>query len=190
MKEKIKAVYEPLGNRLTMYKDNKVVYGYVGSVAHSKMLECATKRIDITFKNSDDMEKKKLIKQMHAMMAKKGLMHLKPDILGVFEVESTKDLTYEQLETVIMWLNETDSEYELRQKRSVVLYWLGRLGIKGSKQEGWDDVNRYLMQPRIAGKMLYEMSVKELDECTARLRMIHSKAEATSGRINRLKIMN
>jgi hypothetical protein len=154
------------------------------------MLECATKRIDITFKNSDDMEKKKLIKQMHAMMAKKGLMHLKPDILGVFEVESTKDLTYEQLETVIMWLNETDSEYELRQKRSVVLYWLGRLGIKGSKQEGWDDVNRYLMQPRIAGKMLYEMSVKELDECTARLRMIHSKAEATSGRINRLKIMN
>ncbi|MDD2346509.1 MAG: hypothetical protein PHY85_10275 [Bacteroidales bacterium] len=186
-----KAVYEPLSNRLVFYAGEKPQLGFVGNIAHSKMMQVLSNpEIELIFKDSEDMENAKLIKQMHAIMAAKGLMDMKPDILAMYEVKSSKELTHEQLHAIVSYLKGADSEEDLRHNRSVVLYWLGKLGVKGSKQDGWDDVNNYLQQPRIAGKVLYQMSVKELHETTARLRMIYNKNQNKSEHINRLKTLN
>ncbi len=186
-----KAVYEPLSNRLVFYAGEMPQLGFVGNIAHSKMMQVlGSPEIELIFKDSEDMENAKLIKQMHAIMAAKGLMDMKPDILAMYEVKSSKELTHEQLQAIVSYLKGADSEEDLRHNRSVVLYWLGKLGVKGSKQDGWDDVNNYLQQPRIAGKVLYKMSVKELNEATARLRMIYNKNQNQSEQINRLKTLN
>lgn len=194
MKTKVKitkAVYEPLSNRLTYYAGDKPQFGFVGSISHSKMMEVISQNdIELVFKDTEIMENAKLIKQMHAIMAKKGLMELKPDILALYEVKSSKELSIEQLHAIIAYLNTADSEEDLRHNRSVVLYWLGKLNIKGSRQDGWDHVNNFLKQPRIAGKVLYEMNVRELQETTARLRMIYNKGLSESEHINKLKTLN
>ncbi|MDD2412317.1 MAG: hypothetical protein PHR79_05315 [Bacteroidales bacterium] len=186
-----KAVYEPLSNRITFFADDKILYGFCGSIAHQHMLKVLlNKDIELIFKDTTDMETKKLIKQMHAILAAKGIMDMKLEILEKYNVSSSKDLTYEQLTELIANLNKVDSSDAIRHNRSVVLCWLGKLGIKGGAIEGWDAVNNYLVQPRISGKVLYAMNVAELMNTTERLRMIYQKNQNRAQDIKRLEKLN
>lgn len=172
-----KAVYNPQEQRLTFIKsDGKPSHGFVGDVAGRKFLELSSSpqiQISIEDKHNADMTKK--IKQFHAILASKGLMDMKEEVLYSYGVKSTKDLTETQLTELINRLNNTDVRPTIREARSTVLSLLGKLGVVGSKELGWEAVNSTLRDTRIAGKDLYMMSLEELRACAKRLRVLLNK---------------
>ena len=184
--EKIKVYYDPESRSLTFYENGKPKGGFVGNYAVKKMFQLLKDpNVEIII-TDNDMYKSKLIKQMHAILAQKGLMDMKEEILMSYDVASSKDLTVEQLESIINRLNNADTKEDVRKERSVVLTLLQKLNIHGSKEEGWDHVNNFLLQPRIAGKILYRMNVKELKEAAVRIRMIIKKKEQSDADVDRL----
>lgn len=62
---------------------------------------------------------------------------------------------------------------QLRRARASVLKRIGKLGI--NTFDNWDEVNAFLMSPKIAGKLLYEMTLQELKDLTRKLEAIISK---------------
>lgn len=64
----------------------------------------------------------------------------------------------------------------LKSARSKALRQLQMYGVDTTK---WERVNAFVSQPRIAGKLFYELSVAELEALTKKLRaMNRKKAEA------------
>lgn len=125
------------------------------------------------------IEKKRQI--AGAAMSAAGCMNYKADVLSPYGVERLRDMTAEQLDDLIQRLNnmnenKTKAAPSIRKARSTVLDLLDSLGIK-AKGGNWSQVNAYLMQPRIAGKLLYEMDETELKALARKLRQIMKKAE-------------
>lgn len=125
------------------------------------------------------------IRTFHALLANVGIMDQKSAILEGYGVESTKDLSDEQLNEVNDRLRQMqDSKNEaplaIRRKRSTVLERLEILGVyKPNDKKKWERVNAYLLQKRICGKLLYELNEKELTALAVKLRVIAKKqAEA------------
>ena len=66
--------------------------------------------------------------------------------------------------------NQTAYEEQVKKARSSVLLRIGRLGI--NTIDNWDEVNAFLLSPKIAGKLLYEMSLDELKALVKKLEAI------------------
>ncbi|MBQ5582004.1 MAG: hypothetical protein IIU68_01465 [Bacteroidales bacterium] len=66
--------------------------------------------------------------------------------------------------------NKTAYEQQIKKARSAVLLRVGRLGI--NTIDNWDEVNAFLLSPKIAGKLLYEMSVEEMKALVKKLEAI------------------
>ncbi|MEG1572807.1 MAG: hypothetical protein RR328_04565 [Bacteroidales bacterium] len=177
-KQAIKVVYNTETNMLTyLSANNRPLYGLSGQLASQKFIQACKDGLMVTIENNDknkkeNMEKKQLIRQFHAALAAKGLMDIKEDILASYGVDSSTKLNVEQLRQVVDKVNATDVRQNLRKERSIVLLLLSKLGITGSKEEGWDRLNAYLCSPKIAGKKLYEMNAEELRAVTVKLRSI------------------
>ena len=170
---KTQAIYEPLHNRITFVSNGVIQHGFVGNTATRKFMEAMSdETIEVIIKDSTKMEQNKLLKQFHGILARKGLLEIKSDIVGQYGVTSSKDLTSAQLNEIILKLSNEEVRPEMRQERSVVLVLLDKLGVKGNKEIGWDHVNNYLKQTRLGGKPLYEMNLEELKEVQKKLRMI------------------
>jgi len=170
------AVYNPDERKIRFFNGGKLAYGLSGDLASQKMMECLRAGIPVTTQLKDEtMEKKTLIKQFHAILAQKGLMCIKEDILMSCGVASTKDLTIEQLRRSVSQLNNAGTPERVRKERSTVLSLLDKLGIKGNSEIGWDRVNAYLSNPKIVGKPLYQLSLLELQRASVKLRAIIHK---------------
>ena len=170
------AIYEPDRRRIMFAQNGKPSHGFVGEMASKKFLEACATGIPVSIHvTNENIGKTRLIKQFHAILAKKGMLNIKEDILASYNVASSKELTLEQLEQVIHQLNGSATPEVMRKERSTVLSLLDKLGIKGNSEIGWDRVNAYLLQPRIAGKILYHMDATELRACSLRLRAIIGK---------------
>ncbi len=167
--------YDPAARNIMFIQDGKPTHGFAGSIAEQKFIEHLDTGATIILINKEMERKKAKIKQFNAILATRGLMDLKRDIVAQYGVKSTKDLTESQLDEQIAILNQTDTPAAIRAARSSVLHQLGKLGITGSKEDGWGRVNNYLLQPRIAGKTLYQMDKKELEACARKLRAILNK---------------
>jgi len=129
-----------------------------------------------------------------AAMSTAGCLNYKADVLAPYGVERIRDLTEEQLDDLIVRLNNmADNRRQapeaLRKLRSTVLALLDDLGIKAREGE-WQRVNAYLMLPRIAGKLLYEMNETELKTCAKKLRAILSKRRKEEEESARLRNEN
>lgn len=114
-------------------------------------------------------------KLLATIMVERGLMEHKESILSPYGVDRIRDLNADQLDALIDGLKpverKTDTPKAVRDARSVVLSILDDIGIK-PKKGNWDNVNQYLLQPRVAGKVLYNMTLEELKNCAIRLRQI------------------
>lgn len=103
-------------------------------------------------------------------------------MLAGYGVESTKDLTNDQLDELIERLNDMQRKRKgevpkaVRRQRSVILTILNKMGIYADNGD-WSRVNAFLMQPRIAGKLLYEMNSDELLALARKLRVIQRKQD-------------
>lgn len=174
---RVTVLYNSEKGDLMYLVDGKPVYGFGrGNIADKKFYEALESgfNIQLTAKKMDTQSK---IRQFHAILAKKGLMDLKADLLASYGVESTKQLNEQQLDELISRLQTVQVSKELREARSLVLALLNKLSINGNKIDGWNAVNDYLLQPRISGKKLYDMTEKELDACALRLRSIIYKSK-------------
>lgn len=106
-------------------------------------------------------------RRFHLLVRQAGLSDAeKTALLDPFGVESSKDLTAEQLAEICDALQRDIDAMRnpapaIRRKRSKVLDLLTQLGIY--KPGGsWAPVNQFLEQPRIAGKRLYLLDEAEL----------------------------
>lgn len=109
----------------------------------------------------------------------KGREHLidKDDIVCQFTDGRTTHLSemtmtefHEMCDAIEGRFNKTTYEQQLKKARSSVLLRIGRLGI--NTIDNWDEVNAFLLSPKIAGKLLYEMSLQELKALVKKLEAI------------------
>lgn len=87
--------------------------------------------------------------------------------------EMTRDEYNEMCAALEGRFNKAAYEQQLKKARSAVLYRVGKLGI--NTIDNWDDINAFLLSPKIAGKVLYEMSLEEMKELTRKLEAIMKK---------------
>ena len=87
--------------------------------------------------------------------------------------EMTRDEYNEMCAALEGRFNRAAYEQQLKKARSAVLYRVGKLGI--NTIDNWDEINAFLLSPKIAGKVLYEMSLEEMKELTRKLEAIIKK---------------
>ena len=171
---KVKVTYDAVSQELMIYDSDKVI-GYTGKIASSKLIDMiADDNVDVTMIDNDTAYRRKLNKTLHYQLTARAVdRNLYLCILkSNYGVESSTELSTEQLAELIEDIKSLQAPEDVRKGRSTILFLLGKLGIRGSREEGWNKVNQYLMNPRIAGKTLYEMTNNEIKECELRLRSI------------------
>lgn len=141
------------------------------------------------------MPDKTRLKRLHAALNAAGLMPNKPEMLASYGVDSSKDLTNEQADELTSRVNDFNSSKKkdtprpIRRAQSTVLTLLNGLGIYADNGD-WGRVNAYLLQPRIAGKLLYEMNLDELKQLANKLRAIQRKQKAEQEELDYLAANN
>lgn len=139
--------------------------------------------------------KKLKIKTFHGLLQRLCLMSYKEDMLSGYGVESTRDLEEFELDELIGRLREQERsrhqehEAELRGLKSVSLTILQRMGIYQNNRD-WNQVNQFLLNPRVAGKLLYELNADELRALNKKLRGIERKKALERERIQYQKLNN
>jgi hypothetical protein len=129
-------------------------------------------------------EIKKLRQHFNILLQTVGISNSKADILAGYGVESTTELSEQQLVELIdrlrlMEHNKENAPKIIRTERSIVLNLLTKLGIY-EDSGSWTRVNVFLLDKRIAGKLLYEMNELELQKLQHKLRAIINKSKNES----------
>lgn len=108
----------------------------------------------------------------HGLLKEAGVLANKADILAGLGVDSASDLTDAQLTEVSNTLRgliakKNDAPVEVRRARSRILTLCTDLGVFDGRN--WNRLNEYLKNPRICGKVLYELSLIELKALNRKL---------------------
>ncbi len=134
------------------------------------------------------------IRAFHGLLAKTKMLHVKQAMLEGQGVDSTKDLTVQQLDDLINYLldlvveKNKDASKEVRQWRSKVLRVMARCNIDTND---WKAVNAFMLNPRVSGKHLYEFKeVSELKALHRKLNKIADNVEKKQAELLRLARLN
>jgi hypothetical protein len=130
----------------------------------------------------DDKRLKSKRLLIHRLLFKLGIMESKRGLLEQYNVRSTTELSPTQLDDLIMRLqkglnNRQTPNNELKKWRSNALVWLNHCGIYANNSD-WTRVNEFMLNPRVCGKLLYELDVDELKKVVVKLRAIADKKRA------------
>lgn len=129
-----------------------------------------------------------LLKQMTGNVNKDALIWQ----FSGLRTNSLKDLSEAEYRRLIAYMthlvsrNQTD-ERKIKKLRSGILTRLQQHGIDTTD---WSAVNRFLLDPRIAGKALYQMSIDEMQRLIPRLEQILIKDRARKNEIARQAFLN
>jgi len=190
-KHKITYMFNPAENRLTIFDKGKPVGGFVGDMANKKFYELLESGAELSI-GGNNVNKSIKIRQLRALWIRQGCDQYRDAILEPYGVTSTKDLTEAQLDKLIASFthtNKSDAPLEVRGARSLNLKLLMELGVYDNTGD-WTRVNAFLMDKRIAGKLLYQMTLEELKALTVKLRAIIMKNAQEAREIKRLTISN
>jgi hypothetical protein len=194
MDTKIKMTYNfnPLSLKLDFLVDGKLKGCLIGNIAVRKFFELLESGADINIGGTLPMNESIKVRKLRALWIKQGVDEFRDSILKPYGVTSTAALNDQQLDELISRFtseNKSSTPTDIRNKRSVILKLLMELGIYDNSGD-WTRVNAYLMDNRIAGKLLYQMTLEELQMLTSKLRSIVSKADHERKAIKRLQILN
>jgi len=120
--------------------------------------------------------------RFHALLGELKLRSQKEAMLSGYGAESTKELTSQQLDGLISRLEGIKASKRaaiddaIRKKRSIILTLLQQMGIYADNND-WTRVNSYLLEPKVCGKLLYELDIDELNTLDKKLRSIKRKEE-------------
>ena len=125
------------------------------------------------------MDVKQKRKQLHHLLFKIGAAENKKDFLANYGVESSTELSESTLDEIIQQLQlaafqKREATAKTRHWRSNVLTLLNKCGIYNTNND-WCDVNRFLLNPRISGKVLYMHSIEDMQTLCKKLRIIAIK---------------
>lgn len=129
------------------------------------------------------MDKAKLTRMFHALLSEHGQREQKYTLLEGFGATSTSDLSAEQLLELCNMIRDTsarDAGQKLKEKRSLCLRLLTDIGVyyvaPGEDSKAcWGRVNEFVGQKKIAGKIFYNLTVKDLDNLAIKLRALKSQ---------------
>jgi len=182
--------YDPVQQRLFIYENGKHVGGFHQQNAEkqfTRLLESGAKISIVTM--SSEIKRKQLVRRLRASWIKQGIDKHREHILSGYGVESTADLTVPQLEELITIYNPKQPPPEaIRKLRSIVLKILTSMGIY--IDGNWDEVNRYMLDPRICGKVLYQLNENELQVLIRKLNSIADKKEEKDAYMKRISKLN
>lgn len=182
--------YDPGSQTLTVFRKGKIIGGFVSSSAEREFARLLESGADINITDVSNSIKSARIKRLRAMWMKQGVDQYRDAILQPYGVLSTADLNLQQLDELIeRFNNKREVTAATRRLRSDVMVTLDKLGIYADNGD-WKRVNAFLMQPRIAGKLLYQMTDDELLALNKKLRAILAKKAEQDREINRQKLLN
>lgn len=134
------------------------------------------------------MNKSEKIRRLRALWIKQGCDKYRDAIIAPYGVTSTADLKEEELDSLIKTFSQgfkSDVPLEIRNQRSLILKLLTEMNIYRNDGD-WKPVNEFLMSEKVAGKVMYQLSLEELKEVVIRLRAIKDKFKARDKEIQRL----
>jgi hypothetical protein len=182
--------YDPSALILNIIKNGKPFGGFKGPAAEVQFQRLLETGADITISDMSNSIKNARVRRLRARWVKQGIDQYRDAILQEYGVSSTADLNLQQLDELIdRFSNKTEVTTHTRTLRSDVMVTLDRLGVYVDNGD-WQRVNAFLMQPRIAGKLLYQMSDDELLALNRKLRAMLAKKAEQDTEINRLKLLN
>jgi hypothetical protein len=144
-----------------------------------------------------DRQRNFLYAKMHAIIKELHLERAKPALLAGYGVEHTNQLSEADLKDLVKRLDEMQhdkifagsSDPEVRRWRSTLLSLLNKYGVYGTSDD-WSHINRFLLDPRVCGKLIYQMTIEELKATCVRVRAILHDQCAKNEEIERLIIQN
>lgn len=193
-KSSITYTYGPEARCLAYFDNGKPVGRLIGAIAENKFMELLTTgaSIQITAMQAEAY-KKILIKNFHATLANKGMLDQKETILQVYDVNSTTELTIDQLKEIISLLSKGKREDRaadpvgIRMLRSDILAILTKLGVYAN-DNNWDKANTFCMEK--TGKLMYQMDEEELKKARRQFNSILDWSVKNSKKIERQKREN
>lgn len=120
------------------------------------------------------------------------MLKAKQHILSNYGVESTMDLSELELDDAIERLQIIESQkkntadYEVRKWRHKCLRAMSRF----IDTQDWGNVNSFMLNKRVAGKHLYELSAEELQVLHRKINKIGDVFQSRERMINRQAFMN
>jgi len=188
--DKISYDFDPEGQHLNINVNGKYMGGFLGASAEREFSRLLDTGANINFTDMSDSIKSARVRRLRAMWNKQGIDQHREAILEPYGVTSTADLTLTQLDELIdRFNNQPVATPRTRALRSDILVTLDKLGIYSDNGD-WKRVNAFLMQSRIAGKMLFQMNDDELTVLSKKLHSMLSKKAVTDAEIERQKLLN
>ncbi|RHO73399.1 hypothetical protein DW083_06015 [Parabacteroides sp. AF48-14] len=128
--------------------------------------------------NEEILKQKRKI--LHALLAKSMMLQSKPYMLESYGVCSTLDLTENALDELIsrvrqiMAGKEDEPDKDIRTLRHKCLRLMAEIGID---TKDWENVNHFMLNPHVCGRMLYELDEEELRAFRMKLYAIRDEVE-------------
>lgn len=128
--------------------------------------------------NNDRLKQKRRV--FHALLAKNMMLSAKSYMLESYGVRSSLELGESALDELIgrlrkiMGEKEADTDKEVRRLRHKCLRIMGEIGVD---TQDWENVNKFVLNPRVAGKHLYDMDENELRALRLKLYAIRDEVE-------------
>lgn len=119
-------------------------------------------------------------KMLHALLAKNMMLQAKPYMLESYGATSTLDLTESALDELISRVlrilkgKDDDPNKDIRTLRYKCLRIMAEIGID---TKDWENVNNFMMNPHVCGRMLYELAEEELQGFCMKLYAIRDEVE-------------
>lgn len=180
MENKITYVYDPAAERLAVFDNETPRGGFTGEMATRQFQKLIDKGINVTIGNmNDERSRRNKVQRLRAIWISQGVDSYRSAIIEPYGVTSTAELNNEQLDELIRIYSaqhQRPATEEERKLRATVLTLLQKLGVYATNDD-WDKVNQYLIQPRIAGKLLYQMHPDEMRSLIRKLHSIIAKKE-------------
>lgn len=188
--KKVSYQYDPVAGRMVFIADGRVKGGFSGKMADKKFMQLMDQGADIVLTDMSSSIKNAKVKRLRAIWIKLGIDQHRESMLEPFGVSSTADLSVAQLDELIARYSDRKEEPRaIRSLRSDILTLLNKLDIYKDNQD-WAEVNNYLLQPRISGKLLFEHTEPELKALRRKLNSILDKKIVNDAIINKLTQLN
>ena len=127
-----------------------------------------------------DYQRAAKIRRINQQLSACKLTPNRPDVLALWGAVSFDGMTDANLEACQAFLSDayrcktTPATEPVRRLRSQVMTLLNKLG-KYAEPKDWTEVNSFLLQRKICGRLLYMLNVDELDALIRKLRAIKDK---------------
>lgn len=135
----------------------------------------------------NELERGAKVRRINTLMSACRLVPNRPDILALWNATGYEELSDGELVEVQAFMEvahrmkTTPAPEAIRRLRSQVLTHLMKIGVYTLPEE-WAKVNRFLLQKRICGRLLYMLDTGELQALVRKLRAIRDKKPAVTSR--------